>query len=532
MITFFLIIIGIVIILCIVLNNVSMRIGLPTLLTFILLGMLFGNNGLIPLHFENYRFAKEICTVALVFIMFYGGFGTRWETAKLVVTEASLLASVGVILTAGFTGLFCHFALRWGWAESFLLGSVVSSTDAASVFSILRSKKLGLRNNTAPLLEMESGSNDPLSYMLTILMLGILKGTASGGSIAWMLIAQIIFGSGCGFCIAKAASYVLEHYRIKGEGFDSLFILAVAVLSYAVPDLIGGNGFLSTYIVGMALGNVEFQGKKGLVHFFDGLTDLMQVLIFFLLGLLAHPLNFGKAILPALAIFAFMLLVSRPLAVGTILTPFRKYPLRQQALVSFVGLRGAASIVFAIISTVGSAPFEHDIFNIVFCIVLISISLQGSLIPWVSKKLDMIDAETNVMKTFNDYSEDKKLQFASVDINPDSEWAGKQIKDLKLPRNMLISMVIKGDERIIAKGDVTLESGDRAIVVTQDFEDSKTFLVEKKVKKDGKRAGRKISEVGGSGLILLVIRGEQEMIPSGDTVLLEGDRLVLLRDEA
>ena len=432
--TLFLILIGIIILMCIWLNNVSSRIGIPTLLAFIVLGMVFGNNGLIPLHLDDYDFAKETCTVALIFIMFYGGFGTRWESARPIVSEATLLASLGVVLTAGLTGLFCHFALRWGWEESFLLGSVVSSTDAASV---------GLRNNTAPLLEMESGSNDPMSYMLTALMLSILKGTASGGIIVWMLFAQITFGAGCGFVIAKYASWVLERVKIKGEGYDSLFILAVAVLSYAIPNLIGGNGYLSAYIVGIMLGNSEFPGKKALVNFFDGLTGLMQVLIFFLLGLLARPANLHSAILPALTIFVFMLLVSRPLAVSSILTPFRKYSLKQQSLISFVGLRGAASIVFAIMATVDPAPFEQDIFNIVFCIVLVSISFQGSLIPWVAKKLDMLDAGSNVMKTFNDYSEGTQMQFGSIEITPGSKWEGKMVKDLDLPGNMLIALVVR-----------------------------------------------------------------------------------------
>ena len=526
--TLFLILVGVVILLCIWLNNISSRIGIPTLLAFIVLGMMFGNNGLISLHFEDYDFAKEICTVALIFIMFYGGFGTRWESARPIVREATLLASLGVVLTAGFTGLFCHFALRWGWVESFLLGSVVSSTDAASVFSILRSKKLGLRNNTAPLLEMESGSNDPLSYMLTVMTLSILKGTASGGGIAWMLFAQIVFGAGCGIGIAKLASWLLERVKIKGEGYDSLFILAVAVLSYAVPNLIGGNGYLSTYIVGIMLGNSEFPGKKALVNFFDGLTGLMQVLIFFLLGLLARPASLHSAILPALSIFFFMLLVSRPLAVNTILMPFRKYPFKQQVLISFVGLRGAASIVFAIMATVDPAPFEQDIFNIVFCIVLVSISLQGSLIPWVSGKLDMLDAGADVMKTFNDYSERTQMQFGSIEITAESKWDGKRVKDLGLPGNMLIALIIRGKERITARGDTVLLAGDRAILVTKAYEDRHTFLTEKTVKPGGKRAGHAIREFDSKDLVLIILRGEKEIIPHGDTVLEAGDVLVIL----
>lgn len=464
-ITLFLILIGVVILLCIWLNNISSRIGIPTLLAFIMLGMVFGNNGLVPLQFEDHAFAKEICTVALIFIMFYGGFGTRWDVARPIVREAVLLASLGVILTAGLTGLFCHYALRWGWVESFLLGSVVSSTDAASVFSILRSKKLGLKNNTAPILEMESGSNDPFSYMLTALMLSILNGKATGLGISWMLFARLAFGAGCGVLIAKVASWILDRFRIKGEGFDSLFILSVAILSYAIPDLIGGNGYLSTYIVGIMLGNSDFPGKKALVNFFDGITGLMQVLIFFLLGLLARPALLHKAVLPAIAIFFFMLLVARPLAVAGILTPFRKYSFKQQSLISFVGLRGAASIVFAIMAMTDNPLLENDIFNIVFCLVLISISLQGSLIPWVAGKLDMLDADTDVMKTFNDYSEGTQMQFGSIDIDPMSKWSGKKVMDLGLPRNVLIALILRNRERIIPRGETMLEAGDTLVIL-------------------------------------------------------------------
>ena len=527
--TLFLILIGIIILMCIWLNNVSSRIGLPTLLAFIVLGMLFGNNGLVPLHFEDHAFAKEICTVALIFIMFYGGFGTRWDAARPIVREATLLASLGVVLTAGLTGLFCHYALRWGWVESFLLGSVVSSTDAASVFSILRSKKLGLRNNTAPMLEMESGSNDPFAYMLTALMLSIMNGNATGLGISWMLFAQLAFGAGCGVGIAKLASWVLEHFRIKGEGYDSLFILSVAVLSYAVPDLIGGNGYLSAYIVGIMLGNSEFPGKKALVNFFDGVTGLMQVLIFFLLGLLARPALLHRAILPALAIFAFMLLVARPLSVMGILTPFRKYAFKQQALVSFVGLRGAASIVFAIMAMTDNPLVENDIFNIVFCLVLISISLQGSLIPWVARKLDMVDVNADVMKTFNDYSEGTQMQFGGIDITPDSSWDGKKVMDLGLPKNVLLALVLRSGERLIPRGDTVLQAGDKAILVTKTFEDTETYLMEKTVRKGGKRDGRTIGETAGEGLVLLVKRGDEEIIPNGDTLLHAGDSLVILK---
>ena len=528
--TLFLILIVIVILTCIWLNNISARIGVPTLLAFIVLGIIFGNVGAIPVYLDDHSFAKDLCTVALIFIMFYGGFGTRWEAVKPVVRESVLLASVGVIVTAGLTGLFCHFALRWGWAESFLLGAVVSSTDAASVFSILRSKKLGLKNNTAPMLEMESGSNDPCSYMLTAIMVSIMNGTASGGSLAWMVFAQIAFGAGLGWAIAKAASWALQRMKFSTEGFDTLFIFAVAIAAYALPDLLGGNGYLSAYIVGIILGNEEFKGKKSLVGFFDGLTGLMQVLIFFVLGLLARPAELHKAILPALAISAFMLLVARPAAVMSILTPFRKYSFKQQGLISFVGLRGAASIVFAIMAITGVEALDTGLFNIVFCIVLISISLQGSLIPWTARKLDMLDAGTDVMKTFSDYSENTQMQFSQISIGPGSAWEGKQVMELGLPRNVLIALVIRGTERIVARGDTSLMAGDKAIVVTKAFEDTQTYLVERTVKPGGKRAGHALRDYSGDGLVLLVRRGDREIIPSGDTVLEAGDVLVILKE--
>ena len=525
--TLFLILIAFVILTCIGLNNVSSRIGVPTLLAFLLLGLVFSNNAISPITFHNQEFAKEACTVALIFIMFYGGFGTRWESAKPVIRESILLASVGVILTAGLVGVFCHYVLRWGWIESLLLGSVISSTDAASVFSILRAKKLGLKNNTAPMLEVESGSNDPCSYMLTAIMLSVMNGTASTGHIVWSVIAQIAFGLAGGFGIAKLATMALDQIHFRGSGFDSLFIFAVAIASYALPDLVGGNGYLSTYIVGIILGNHEFKNKKNLVHFFDGITGLMQVLIFFLLGFLASPSNLPKSILPAIAIFLFLTFLARPAAVVSILAPFRKYPFRQQMLISFVGLRGAASIVFAIMASAGIEFLQHDFFNIVFCLVLISILIQGSLIPTVAKGLRMIDTKNDVMKTFNDYNENSEMQFGRIDISSDSIWNGKTIKDIDIPKGMLIVMVKRGKDRILPRGHTVLQEGDQVISIMKHFEDDNTHLVEKTVKKNSRRVGHKLSEYAGNGLVVMIQRGEESIIPNGDTILYAGDRLIL-----
>ena len=524
----FLILIAVVILTCIWLNTLSSRIGVPALLAFMLLGMLFANNGLWPVRFDNYDFAKETCTVALIFIMFYGGFGTRWESVKPVVRESILLASVGVLATAALVGLFCHYVLHWALLESLLFGAVMGSTDAASVFSILRSKRLGLRNNTAPMLEMESGSNDPAAYMLTVILLSVMNGSASGGGIVWNVFAQIVFGGLGGLVIAWLAVFGFRHIPYFASGFDSLYIFAVAIAAYAFPTMIGGNGYLSAYIVGIVLGNEEFSNKKSLVSFFDGFTGLMQVLIFFLLGLLAHPAQMHKAVLPAIAIFLFMLLVARPAAVFGILTPFRKYGIKQQALISFVGLRGAASIVFAIMAMVSPAFLEHDIFNVVFVVVLLSIGLQGSLIPWVAHKLDMIDPNADIMKTFNDYSGGTEMLFGRVPVTTDSAWAGREIRTLGLPRNLLIALVMRNGERILPRGSTVLQPGDEVITMTRGFEDTDTFLIEKKVKVDSRRVGSRIADYPGKGLVVMVRRGEENIIPNGDTVLQAGDKLVIL----
>ena len=257
------------------------------LLGFIGLGMLFGSDGIFKIPFDNYLAMEQIATVALIFIIFYGGFGTKWSTAKPVVVKATMLSTLGVVLTAFLVGIFAHYLLGMSMISSFLLGAVISSTDAASVFSILRSKKLNLKEGTASLLELESGSNDPASYMLTIIVLNIMLGDFSVGSFIYMLFAQVTYGLAFGALISYIALKVIQKVELSSGGMKMIFVVAIALFSYALPSYFGGNGFLSAYIVGIVLGNTQIEDKKSLVHFFDGITDLMQMVLFFLLGLLA-----------------------------------------------------------------------------------------------------------------------------------------------------------------------------------------------------------------------------------------------------
>lgn len=528
-----LILVAVIIVSCVLLNNASFRIGMPVLLAFIMLGMVFGNNGLVPVPMDSdgRAFVGDICTVALIFIMFYGGFGTSWKSARPVVVEAALLSSVGVILTAGITGVFCHFALRWPWLESLLMGAVVSSTDAASVFSILRSRKLGLKNHTAPLLELESGSNDPCSYMLTIIMLSLIGGDVSVGHTLWLFFSQLVFGALFGLLIAMAASYAIKRINFATSGFDSLFLVAVALISYALPSLVNGNGYLSAYIVGIVLGNQPFANKKVMVHFFDGVTGLMQVLIFFMLGLLAHPAELGHCILPALAIFAVMLIVSRPLSVAILLSPFKKYGFAQQALISFCGLRGAASIVFAILATTGGTALKNDMFNIVFCIVLISIALQGTLIPKVANRLSMTDPDSDVMKTFSDFSEEVNLQFSEVKVSAGNTWAGKTVMELSLPANMLFTLIIRDDgSRVVPNGRTLICEGDTLVLCSKTYSNTEQQIkvIQRTVTENNQFCGRKVKELpSNKGQLMMIQRGQKTIIPNGSTVLCAGDVLYI-----
>lgn len=528
----FLLVCAIVIVLCVVLNNVSNKIGIPMLLAFILLGMAFGSDGIVKIPFDNFAITESICTVALIFIMFYGGFGTRWKEAKPVVVKAGLLSTVGVVITAGITGLFCHYVLKMPMALGFLVGAVLSSTDAASVFSILRSRKLGLKYNTASLLEIESGSNDPCSYMLTVIMIAVIEGTASGGQIIYKIFAQLVYGAAIGAAIAISAVWLMKRFRTSTDGFDTLFVLAVALFSYAIPNLVGGNGYLSTYIVGIVLGNANIRGKKTLVPFFDGVNNLMQIIIFFLLGLLSTPSQLPAVAGQAVLIALFMTAVARPAAIFSILTPFRSR-WRQQVLVSFVGLRGAASVVFALLALPASAQLTgnmDDLFNIVLMVVLISIAIQGSLIPAVSRGMKMISSEDDILKTFTDYSEKTDISFVQMNIDDKDSWNGKVIKDLPIPKDTIIAAILREDKAIIPSGKTRIMAGDKIIMSAIEFEDEDiVHLSERRIERGSQWIGKKVFQYSpdSNELIVLIKRGDRAIIPRGNTVIHKNDIMVI-----
>lgn len=522
-----LIIIAVILFTCVFLNNISERVGVPVLLMFILFGILVGTSA--PEAINDYgELIGDICSISLVFVMFYGGFGTRWSSVRAVIGESALLASAGVVVTAASVALFCHYALGWQWAESLLMGSVISSTDAASVFSILRTKSLGLKRNTSPILEVESGSNDPCSYMLTAICLSLLGGELSAGGILLMLLMQIAFGIIFGLVIAKIAQLILKGRSLNNQGVKMLFIFAVALTSYALPTLFGGNGYLSTYIVGIILGNTEFSERRPLVSFFDGLTSLMEILIFFLLGFMSVPERLAEAFIPALIIFFFLTLVARPFAVFSVLLPFRKYPLNQMSLISFVGLRGAASIVFAIMTLNNALNLSNDIFSIVFVIVLLSISLQGSLIPFASRRLKMVELSGGDDSTFSNLQETEEISFGRIRIDAFSPWADCRISQLNIPQELLIVSIFRDGEPIVPNGNTLLKRDDELIIGIRGYENNTNAIIKSRIIRPGSRwVGSTIREFAAekSYLVIMIKRNGESIIPNGNTVICGNDQL-------
>lgn len=522
---------ALVVLLCIWTSRLSSRFGVPTLLVFIVLGMLFGSDGIFKIPMDDYRLVQEICSVALAFIMFYGGFGTNWKQARPVAGKALVLSTLGVILTALVTALFCHVVLGFGNVESLLIGAATSSTDAASVFSILRAQKLNLKDNTASLLELESGSNDPASYLLTITALSLMSGTV-GKQLAVMTLLQILVGVLMGLLAAGVSIFVLSKKRLTVDGFNTLFVLAMVLLSYAATTLLSGNGYLAVYLFGILLGNSRIIDKVPLVHFFDGVTGQAQIIIFFLLGLLSYPSRIPGIFPTSLAITLCLTFLARPAAVFALLGPAR-CSLRQMLLVSFAGLRGAASIVFAIIALTSGVGGRWDLYHIVFCVCLLSVAFQGTLLPAVARKLKMVDDGENVMKTFNDYQAEHQLQLVQSRITPGHPWIGKEIGDLTIEFDVLVVMIIRGKRNLVPRGKTIIAQDDLLVLGGEPYWDAGEVALEE-VRLDAGHpwVGQPIKALplSDSELVVLVQYEDGTTgIPHGDTWVHGGDTLVIRR---
>ena len=446
---------GIVLLTCIISSKIFYKWGVPVLLVFIIIGMLFGSDGIGGIYFDNYNITYSLSSIALVFIMFYGGFCTEWKKARSVAIPSIMLSTLGVIITAGLTGLFCHFVLKTSIFEGLLLGCIVASTDAASVISILRSRNLKLKNNIDTLVEFESGSNDPTAYMLTSVMLIFITSNESVGiGLLGMIFKQIVFGVTVGLFLSKLAVFILRKVEFEIEGLYPIFTITVAILAYSISEFLGGNGYLSVFIAGIVMGNSKIPHKKSLNHFFDGLSWIMQIILFFMLGLLAFPSQLPSIAFEGIAISIFLILVGRPIAVFTILSWFKV-------------------AIYAITKT---SAIENDIFHIIFFIALFSVAIQGTLIPWFAKKLDLIcyeddNHEDNMKNNIKDY-------IFEVKVGENNKVVNKAIMDSEIPDEILIVMIKRDNKVVIPKGFTIIKPNDTLVLTSENNEIMNRFLDE------------------------------------------------------
>lgn len=528
------IICGLVLLMCITSTKILYRFGVPILLVFIVFGMLFGPDGLVGIEFNDYQLASKISTVALIFIMFYGGFGTNWDMARPVAIQSVFLSTLGVIFTAGLTGLFCFFVFKTTLLEGLLIGSIVGSTDAASVFAILRSQKLNLRGSIASMLELESGSNDPCAYMLTVIILGLMSGNGYSNILS-MVLKQVIVGVVISVVLAKLSVFLLRHAKFEIEGFYPIFITAIAVLSYSLSEYFSGNGYLSVYITGIIVGNSKIPHKKSIFQFFDGISWIMQIMLFFLLGLIAFPSKIPSVMIKGISISIFMIFVARPVAIFSILYWF-KVPLKEKVFISWVGIRGAASIVFAIFAGTYGVTINNDIFHIIFFIALFSVAVQGTIIPRMAKRLDLIDNEESVLRTFNDYKEDKSTRLIEFTIDEHNAIANKTIMDANIPEDILVVMIKRDGDVFVPNGsteilpkDILVLSGNKLKHFNEYKEEKSTTLTEFSIETKSSLINKPIKDanIPDDVLIVMIKREGEVIVPNGNTVILPEDILVV-----
>lgn len=521
--------IGIIFILALFAIRVSNKHGIPALLLFIVLGIAFGAIGF---KFEDYEFADNFATVSLMVIMFYGGFGTNWKMGKPVVKEAIVLSSLGVVATALITGLFCHYALGFDLLEGMLIGSIVGSTDYASVSNILRSKNLNLKYNTASLLELESGSNDPTAYTMTMVFLSVIMG--SDLSIGILIIAQVIFGILVGVIFSFVIGKIFSIFTIEADGLYAVLMASIMLITYATADLVGGNGYLALYILGIYLGNMEFKGKRDIIFFFDGFTEIMQIGLFFILGLLSDLTKFIDTLPIAFAIMLFMMIIARPVTVYGLMIPF-KLRRNQLNMISLAGIRGAAAIAFAIMVVNSNRVFSVDIYHIVFGICVLSSLIQGSLMPPASRKLNMLDPNDTILKTFNAYQDKAEIGFLETRIHPNSSLIGRRVSDLNLAFDFIVAKIERNGKTIVPRGHITLEEDDLIVLGGEiHFDKTGQELTEFTVSSGHKWENQYIKdlELPSNQLIIMVQRkGSDIIVPVGDTLLLENDKVVMINVE-
>lgn len=457
------------------------KFGVPALLLFLFIGMLFGQDGL-GIRFENIKIAQAMGTIALCIILFSGGMDTKISDVRPVMAQGIILATVGVLLTAILTGVMIWWILGMtmasagvGFLSSFLMAATMSSTDSASVFSILRSKGLHLKNNLRPLLELESGSNDPMAYILTITLIQLINTNSAPNFwiVAGTLILQLFVGVVAGFLLGKLAVFVINRIKIDNSSLYPILVFTFCIFIFSVTYFIRGNSYLAIYIAGLVIGNSKFVHKRSSLNFFDGLAWMSQLMIFLTLGLLVNPSELIDILVPGLIISFIMIFITRPATVMLCLAPFKKMGMKDKVFVSWVGLRGAVPIIFAIMALAADVPHAQLIFNMVFLCTLVSLIVQGTSLAQMASWLKLTEKPTGLRKA-NEFdiemADDIKSVTTEIELTDEIIEMGANLMDLPLPDKTLVVLVKRDEKYFVPKGKTPLNVKDKLLIITDDQE--------------------------------------------------------------
>lgn len=464
----FLLFFSILLIACIVSSKVSDRFGVPSLVVFLAVGMLAGSDGLLGLDFDNRQIAQDVGTIALIFILYAGGLDTNLKSIRPVMVNGIILATLGVVLTAGMIAMLVKYLLGLDWLEALLFGSIISSTDAAAVFAILGAKEISLRNNIRPLLELESGSNDPMAIFLTVTMLQIISIATipSVPDVALTLVKQFLLGGLIGYVFGVALPGLFNRLRLEYWGLYPVFSMAWVMLLYVLAGKVGGNGFLAVYIAGMFINKKEFAHKKNLIGFHDGIAWTMQIVIFLTLGLLVNPSQLPAVALAGTVIAFWIMFVARPMGVFLSLL-LSRYNIKEKIFISWVGLRGVVPIVLATYPFGANLPNSELIFNTIFFVVFVSIIIQGMTLEKAAQKCGVKEevvkeeVEMSNLPIFYHTLRQHTIRF-------DAEVVGKNLAELELPSDFLVLLIKRKGEYIKPTGSSVFEEGDLLLIQCED----------------------------------------------------------------
>jgi cell volume regulation protein A len=437
--------------------------------------MLAGSDGPGGIYFDDASLAQSLGVVALALILFSGGLDTEWSSVRPVLWKGLALSTAGVLITALLVGLFARIVLGFSLLEGVLLGAIVSATDAAAVFSVLRARSVGLKGHVRPLLELESGSNDPMAVFLTTGLIGIMTQPQAGWfSLVPMFIQQMVLGSALGYAIGTLIVLLINRLRLEFEGLYPVLTLSLVLLTYGATASLGGNGFLAVYIAGLVMGKNDFIHKRSVMRFHDGLAWLMQIAMFLALGLLVFPSHLLPIVGLGLLASLFLMLVARPVSVLVTLA-FSGMRLNEKLMISWVGLRGAVPIVLATFPLLAGMPRSEIIFDLVFFIVLTSILFQGTSIPLFARWLKL---EAPVREKVNPLELERTAginsELVDVEVPMGSSVIGKQIVGAGLPKGALIVLIGRGNEFMVPNGGTVIELGDRLLMLADEADLSKT----------------------------------------------------------